>query len=184
MVRATTVARGAWGYHPAYPTSGRGAMQRSGVVVLIGLAMAIGLATAAPAQLADKKVMTLAEAKKIMAAAQADALKSNLTMAIAILDEGGHLLLFEKMDETQTGSVGVALSKARSAFLFKRPTKVFEDAVQGGRNVILALDGVLPIEGGVPLMAAGQVIGAIGVSGGTAQQDGAVAAAGVAVLGK
>ena len=159
-------------------------MQKSGGAVLVGLAMALGLAAAAHAQLADRKVLTLAEAKKIMAAAQADAAKSNLTMAIAILDEGGHLLLFEKMDETQTGSIGVAQSKARSAFLFKRPTKVFEDAVQGGRNVILALEGVLPIEGGLPLMVGGKVIGAIGVSGGTAQQDGVVAAVGAAALGK
>jgi uncharacterized protein GlcG (DUF336 family) len=159
-------------------------MQKSGVAVLTGLAMAVGLAAGAHAQLADRKVLTLAEAKKIMAAAQADAAKSNLTMAIAILDEGGHLLLFEKMDETQTGSIGVALSKARSAFLFKRPTKVFEDAVQGGRNVILALEGALPIEGGLPLVVGGKVIGAIGVSGGTAPQDGVVAAAGAAALGK
>lgn len=159
-------------------------MQRYVIAVLASLVAAFCLVAEAHAQLADKKTLTLAEAKKIMAAAQTDAAKTNLTMAIAILDEGGHLLLFEKMDDTQTGSVNVAIAKARSAFLFKRPTKVFEDAVQGGRNVILALDGVLPIEGGLPLMAGGKVIGAIGVSGGTAAQDGVVAAAGVAILPK
>ena len=159
-------------------------MRRYVIAALSGLVAAFGLVVAAEAQLVDKKVLTLAEAKKVMAAAQADAAKINLTMAIAIVDEGGHLLLFEKMDGTQTGSVNVAIAKARSAFLFRRPTKVFEDAVQGGRNVILALDGLLPIEGGVPLMAGGGVIGAIGVSGGTAAQDGVVAAAGAAVLGK
>ena len=159
-------------------------MQRYGVAILACLMAAFCLVTETHAQLADKKALTLGEAKKIMAAAQADAAKLNLTMAIAILDEGGHLLLFEKMDDTQTGSVNVAIGKARSAFLFKRPTKVFEDAVQGGRNVILALDGALPIEGGLPLIVGGKVIGAIGVSGGTAAQDGAVGAAGVAVLPK
>jgi glc operon protein GlcG len=159
-------------------------MRRPVLTALAVLALGLGMNGGAAAQLADKKALTLGEAKKIMAAAQADAAKSNLTMAIAIVDEGGNLLLFEKMDETQTGSVTVAIAKARSAFLFKRPTKVFEDAVQGGRHVILALDGVLPIEGGLPLMAGGKVVGAIGVSGGTAAQDGVVAAAGVAALGK
>jgi uncharacterized protein GlcG (DUF336 family) len=146
--------------------------------------MALGAGAVAHAQLVDRKALTLAEAKKIVAAAQADATKSNLAMAIAIVDEGGHLLLFEKMDGTQTGSVAIAIAKARSAMLFKRPTKVFEDAVAGGRTVILALEGALPIEGGLPMTAGGAVIGAIGVSGGTAQQDGVVAAAGLAALGK
>jgi glc operon protein GlcG len=159
-------------------------MRRHVLAALAALALGLGMTGAADAQLADKKGLTLGEAKKIVAAAQADATKSNLNVAVAILDEGGHLLLFEKMDETQTGSVTVAIAKARSAFLFKRPTKVFEDAVQGGRNVILALEGALPIEGGLPLMVAGKVVGAIGVSGATAQQDGAVAAAGAAALGK
>ncbi len=154
------------------------------VAGLAGLVMALGVVSDAHAQLVDRKGLTLAEAKKIVAAAQADAAKSNLTMAIAVVDEGGHLLLFEKMDGTQTGSINVAIAKARSAALFKRPTKVFEDAVTGGRTVILSLDGVLPIEGGLPMAAGGSLIGAIGVSGGTAQQDGVVAAAGVAALGK
>jgi glc operon protein GlcG len=154
------------------------------MAALAGLALGFAVSGHGQAQLADKKALTLAEAKKIVAAAEADAAKSNLTMAIAILDDGGRLLLFEKMDDTQAGSVDVAIAKARSAFLFKRPTKVFEDAVIGGRSVILALDGAMPIEGGLPLMVGGRIVGAIGVSGGTAQQDGVVAAAGAAVLGK
>ncbi len=151
---------------------------------LAGLVLAATASGAAHAQLADKKGLTLAEARKIVAAAEADASKSNLTMAFAVLDEGGHLVLFERMDDTQAGSIDVALAKARTAYLYRRPTKVFEDAVLGGRTVILALEGAMPIEGGLPLMAHGKLVGAIGVSGGTAQQDGAVAAAGVAVLGK
>lgn len=149
-----------------------------------GLALALGVAAAAQAQLADRKTLTLAEAKKVLAAAQADAAKSNLTVAIAIVDDGGHLVLFEKMDGTQPGSVPIAIAKARSASLFKRPTKVFEDAVTGGRTVILSLDGVLAIEGGVPMTVGTTVVGAIGVSGATPRQDGAVATAGMAAFGK
>ena len=159
-------------------------MRTAYIAGLTGLVMALGVVSDAHAQLVDRKGLTLAEARKVVAAAQADAAKSNLTMAIAVVDEGGHLLLFEKMDGTQTGSVNVAIAKARSAALFKRPTKVFEDAVAGGRTVILSLEGVLPIEGGLPMAAGGSLIGAIGVSGGTAQQDGVVAAAGLAALGK
>jgi uncharacterized protein GlcG (DUF336 family) len=152
--------------------------------VWAGLALAVGIAMAAPtaahAQLVDRKGLSLAEARKMLAAAQADAAKSNLTVAIAIVDEGGHLLLFEKMDGTQTGSVAIAISKARTAVLFKRPTKVFEDAVAGGRTAILSLEGVTPLAGGLPVMLGTTAIGAIGVSGATSQQDGAVAAAGLA----
>src|SRR5258708_38622847 len=107
-------------------------MQRYVVAVLACLMAAFCLVAEARAQLADKKTLTLGEAKKIMAAAQADAAKLNLTMAIAILDEGGHLLPFEKMDDTQTGSVTVAIGKARSAGLVKPPTTAFEGGGQGG----------------------------------------------------
>ncbi len=124
--------------------------------------------------------INLEAAKKIAASAIAEARKNNWTMAVAITDIGGDLVYFEKMDGTQTGSVGVALGKARSAVLFKRPTKVWEDAVAaGGAGVrILGLEGAVPIEGGLPLLIDGKIVGAIGVSGGTAQQDGVAAKAG------
>jgi uncharacterized protein GlcG (DUF336 family) len=158
---------------------------RTGCVAgVTGLALAAAVAVGAHAQLADRKALTLAEAKKAVAAAQADAVRSNLTVAIAVVDEGGHLMLFEKMDGTQAGSIAIAIAKARTAVLYKRPTKVFEDAVAGGRSVILSLPEVLPIEGGLPVTIGVTVIGAIGVSGATAQQDGGVAAAGLAALGK
>src|SRR5258708_12157807 len=121
------------------------------VAGLAGLVLALGVGSDAHAQLVDRKGLTLAEAKKIVAAAQADAAKSNLTMAIAVVDEGGHLLLFEKMDGTQTGSVNVAIAKARSAALFKRPTKVFEDAGTAGRTVILSLHAGLPLARRLPI---------------------------------
>jgi glc operon protein GlcG len=88
------------------------------------------------------------------------------------------LIYFERMDNTQLGSVEIAIEKARSAALFRRPSKVFEDALAGGRTAILALRGVVPLDGGVPIISGGKLVGAIGASGGTTQQDGQVAKAG------
>jgi uncharacterized protein GlcG (DUF336 family) len=132
----------------------------------------------APAQLADKKSLTLEAAKKIAVAAEAEAKKNSWNVVIAIVDDGGHLIYLQRMDGTQTGSVDVAIKKAQTAINFKRPTKVFEDAVAGGRQVILALHGALPIEGGVPVTVGGQIIGAIGVSGVKSTEDGQIAKAG------
>lgn len=123
-------------------------------------------------------------AKKAAAAAIAEARRTNLTMAIAIVDPNGFLVYFEKMDNTQNGSVNVAQEKAKSAALFKRPTKAFQDILAaGGEGLrILALGGAVPVEGGVPIIVAGKIVGAIGASGGTSQQDGAVAKAGADAL--
>jgi len=120
-------------------------------------------------------------AKKAAAAAVAEARKNNWTMAVAVIDPGGTLVYFEKMDGTQTGSVNVALGKARSAALYKRPTKVWQDIVGGGGAGlrILGLEGAVPIEGGIPLVIDGKIVGAIGLSGGSGQQDGQCAIAGV-----
>jgi glc operon protein GlcG len=98
--------------------------------------------------------------------------------AIAIVDHGGFLIYFGRMDSTQLGSLEIAIEKAGSAALFRRPSKVFEDALAGGRNAILAPHGALPIEGGVPIISGGKLVGAIGASGGTAPQDGQVAKVG------
>ena len=119
-------------------------------------------------------------AKKVAAAAIAEAKKNNFTMAIAVVDPNGFLVYFEKMDNTQNGSVNVALDKARSAALFKRPTKVFQDALAaGGEGLrLLALQGAVPVDGGLPLIVGGKIIGAVGASGGTSVQDGQVAKAG------
>jgi glc operon protein GlcG len=135
------------------------------------------------AQLATKKVLTLEAAKQIAAAAQAEARRNNWTMVIAIVDDGGHLIYFERMDGTQVASVTVAQEKAACAILFKRPTKALEEAVAGGRIVVMKLAGSVPVEGGLPIVVDGQFIGAIGVSGATSPQDGQVAAAGLAALG-
>jgi uncharacterized protein GlcG (DUF336 family) len=136
------------------------------------------LSWSAAAQLTDKKSLTLEAAKKIATAAEGEAQKNKWNVVIAVVDEGGHLIYLQRMDTTQTGSVDVAIRKAQTAMSFKRPTKVFEDAIAGGRNALIGL-GVLPLEGGLPIVVGGQTIGAIGVSGVTAQQDGQIAKAGV-----
>jgi glc operon protein GlcG len=132
--------------------------------------------------LATRQVLTLEVAKKIAAAAEAEALRNKWTMYITVVDDSGTPVYIERIDETQLGSFEVSLQKARSALLFKRPTKVFEDQLAGGRTAILKLQGAIPVEGGIPLMADGKVIGAIGVSGGTSAQDGQAAQAGVTAL--
>ena len=124
------------------------------------------------------------DAKIAAAAAIAEAERNGWNMAIAIVDPGGHRVFFEKMQNTQTGSVDIAIEKATSAALFRRPTKVFEDALAaGGGNLrVLRFTGAIPIEGGVPIVVDGKVIGAIGVSGGSAAQDGQVALRGSAAV--
>jgi uncharacterized protein GlcG (DUF336 family) len=150
---------------------------------IVSLALMLAAVTCS-AQLADKKALTLDVAKQLAAAAEKEAANNKWTMVIAILDDGGNLLLLHRMDETQIGSIEVAIAKARSAISFKRPTKVFEDAVAGGRNAILALPGAIPVEGGLPITVDGKIIGAIGASGGTSAQDGQAAKAGLDALTK
>jgi glc operon protein GlcG len=120
-------------------------------------------------------------AKKAAAAALSEARRNNWTMAVAVVDTGGHLVYFEKMDDTQVGSVTVAQDKARSAALFKRPTKAFQETLASGGDGfrVLAIRGAVPVEGGLPLIVDGAIAGAIGISGGTSPQDGLCAKAGV-----
>lgn len=125
--------------------------------------------------------ISLEAAKKAAAAAAAEARKNNWNMAISIVDTGGELVYLEKMDATQTGSVRIATGKARSAAMFKRPTKVFQDVVAsgGGGLRILGLEGAVPIDGGLPIVMDGKIVGAIGVSGAAGDQDAQCAKAGV-----
>ena len=124
------------------------------------------------------------DAKKAAAAAIAEARANNWFMGAAVVDTGGHLVYFEKMDGTQTGSVAVAIGKARCAALFKRPTKAFQDVLAAGGDGlrVLGLEGAVPVEGGVPLVKDGEIVGAIGLSGGTSSQDGQCARAGAESL--
>jgi len=128
--------------------------------------------------------ITLEQSRKISAAAQAEALRNNWLMVVSVMDTGGHLVLLERMDSAQFGSVQVAQDKARSAVAFRRPTKAFHDMVAaGGEGLrILVMSGAVPIDGGLPIIVGGAVIGGIGISGGTSAQDGQVAQAGLAAL--
>jgi len=123
-------------------------------------------------------------ARHAATAALAEAARNNWTMVAAIVDTGGHLVYLERMDDVQIGSVVVAQTKARSAALFKRPTKALQDALAaGGEGLrVLALEGAVPVEGGVPLIVDGKIVGAIGLSGGTSAQDGQCANAAAAAI--
>lgn len=129
-----------------------------------------------------KFALTLADARRIAEAAEAEARKNGWNVVIAIVDDGGHLALLQRLDGTQPASSEIATAKARSAALFKRPTKALEEIVASGRTAMLSLPGITPVEGGAPLLYRGEVVGAIGVSGVQSAQDGIVAAAGAAVL--
>lgn len=130
------------------------------------------------------KFITLDGAKKMMAAAEVEARKNNWNVAIAIVDAAGHLLMFEKLDDTQFGSIDVAIGKARTAVSFKRPTKALEEIVTGGRSVFLAIEGLTPLQGGLPVSVDGQVIGGVGVSGVLSSQDEQVSQAALDALNK
>jgi glc operon protein GlcG len=137
-------------------------------------------AITARAELPVKRVLTLNVAKKIAAAAEAEATKRGSTVVIVVVDDGGHLLVLERLDDTQVASVEVGIGKARTAAIFRRPSKEFEDQVKNGRVAALALPGATPLQGGIPISFQGKVIGAIGVSGNTPQEDEDIAKAGSA----
>jgi uncharacterized protein GlcG (DUF336 family) len=130
----------------------------------------------------QKPCLSLDEAKTIAAAAVAEAAKNGWTVVVAIVDDGAHLMYLERMDGTQKASSVIAVEKAKTAILFKRPSLALENAVAGGRLAILSLPGVTPVEGGLPIVAEGEFAGAVGVSGMQSAQDGIVAAAGLAAL--
>ena len=134
--------------------------------------------------MADKPLLTLEDAQRIAAAAQSEAKLNDWRVVIAVVDDGGHLLYLQRTHDTQFGSVETAICKAHAAVAFQRPTKISEDAVLSGRLIHLALPGVIPAEGGVPLLINGVVVGGLGVSGVRSFQDGQIAAAGVAALSK
>ncbi len=152
-------------------------------ILFLALTLPLLLAHPAKAQLPVKKVLTLEVATKIAAAAQAEAKKRGATVVIVVVDDGGHLLLLERLDDTEVASVEVGIGKARTAAIFRRPSKVFEDQVRDGRVAALALPGVTPLQGGIPIEFEGKVIGAIGVSGNTPQEDEDIARVGAAGTG-
>lgn len=143
-----------------------------------------GMAISAHAQVLDKKGLTIDGAKRVIAAAVAEAQSKNAPGgAIAVVDEGGNLIALERLDGTFAAAANVSVGKARTAALFQKPTKVFEDIVNNGRTTMVALPDFTPLQGGVPIIHAGQVVGGIGVSGAaSAQQDEELAIAGARVL--
>ena len=150
------------------------------------LCLAIACTIAAPAaqpQLITKKALSLDAARTIAAAAEAFAHKNNWSVALAILDDGGHLLYFQRMDGVNIGAIEVCLRKAESAVKFKRAGKAFSDRIPGQPQVMV-IPGAFPFEGGLPIVAGGEVIGGIGVSGATSAQDAMVAQAGLDALEK
>jgi glc operon protein GlcG len=147
--------------------------------------LALGFAGSASAQLADKKSMTLPEAKKLIAAAEDAATNGKARMSFAVLDEGGHLVAFERMDGASLVTVEFAQAKAKTSAMYKAPTDVFSDGLAKGRTAILGLPEMAPFGGGFPLMANGQIVGAIGCSGGnTPTQDSEVCKAAAETLSK
>ncbi len=148
----------------------------------VALFFAVSVLAGAFAQMPNPygAAISLENAKKVAAPALAEAEKNHWAMAVAVVDPSGNLVYYEKMDATQLGSANVAIDKARSAALFKRPTKTYQDALAAGGDGmrVLRLQGAVPIEGGLPVLVDGKIAGAIGVSGGTSAQDGQCAKAG------
>jgi glc operon protein GlcG len=155
---------------------------------LLALSLAVTLVAAASASAqappAYGPAITLEQAKKVMAAAEAEAVKNSWPVVIAILDPGGNVVMLHRLDNAQWGSIEVAKDKARSAVAFRRPTKVFQDLIgKGGDNLrLLNLSGASLLEGGMPIVADGKIIGGVGVSGVTSQQDAQIGQAGIDAL--
>lgn len=148
---------------------------------LLAAVLLVLVSSPASAQLRATSMLTLDGARNIAAAAEAEAKKNSWSVSIAIVDASGGLVLFHKGDGTRPSNVEFALAKARTAARFQRQTRLLDSAVTAGRIQWLAADA-LPIEGGVPIIVSGQVIGAVGVSGATSAQDAQVASAGIAAL--
>jgi uncharacterized protein GlcG (DUF336 family) len=152
-----------------------------GKVLLASLTLAV-LTGAAAQQLPTKRVLTLEAARKVAAAAEAEARRHDWAVSIAVLDDSGQMVLFQRMDGAKLVATDIAIRKARTAVYFQGPTKDLEAEVSAGRTALLPIDGFMPLEGGVPLMSGGEMVGAIGVSGVTGAQDAQCAAAGAAAL--
>ncbi len=128
-----------------------------------------------------KPIISLDDVKRVVTAAESKAKESGWNVVIAVVDDGGHLMYLQR-EKVQLGSIDVAITKAKVALMFRRPTQFWEQTVAEGRQGYLAMPGMLPIEGGVPLIYQGEIVGAIGISGVKSNEDGQIAAAGAAAL--
>lgn len=152
--------------------------------VVGALALAAAIGSDARAQIVQKKTLNLDGARRVIAAAQAEAHKSNATGVVAVVDDGGNLMALERLDGTFAAGANISIGKARTAVLFKKPTKFFEDVIKNGRTAMVSVKDFTPLQGGIPIFADGQVVGGVGVSGASsAQQDEELAIAGAAAVG-
>jgi glc operon protein GlcG len=154
------------------------------VISALGILTALTLSSTATAQTVQKRALTLDGAKTVIAAAIAEAKSKNAPGgAIAVVDEGGNLVAVERLDNTFAAGANISIGKARTAVLFKRPTKFFDDVINKGRTAMTTLNDFTPLQGGIPIIVDGQIIGAVGVSGAaSAQQDEELAIAGANAL--
>lgn len=151
---------------------------------LTALSLLLAMPFAAQAQLVDKKALTLAEARKAVAAATAEAKANNWNVVIAVVDDAGYPLSIDRLDNAQRPSVDIAVGKAKTAALFRRPSAALEEAINKGRTALLSAEGYIFMQGGMPIIVNGDVIGAVGVSGVRSDQDEQVATAGVKAVGR
>jgi glc operon protein GlcG len=154
------------------------------IISALGMVTVLTFSSVGSAQTVEKKALTLDGAKKVIAAAVAEARSKNAPGgAIAVVDEGGNLIAVERLDNTFAAGANISIGKARTAVLFKKPTKFFEDTINKGRTAMTTLNDFTPLQGGIPIMVDGQIVGAVGVSGAaSAQQDEELAIAGVNAL--
>jgi glc operon protein GlcG len=139
--------------------------------------------TAAAQQVVTRQTLTLDGARRVIAAAQAEARKTHATGVVAVVDDGGNLIAVERIDGTFAAGANISIGKARTAVLFKKPTKFFEDVIKNGRTAMVTLEGFTPLQGGIPIMVDGQLVGGVGVSGAaSAQRDEELAIAGAAAV--
>jgi glc operon protein GlcG len=154
----------------------------AGVACLAAVATAGAPAPVAEAQTLDKKVLSLAGARKVAAAAQEAARAKGKDVVIVVVDDAGYVLLLERMDGAQVASVNVGIGKARTAAIYRRPSREFEEQIRNGRVAALALADATPLQGGVPVLLDGKLVGAIGVSGDSPQVDEDIAIAGASAF--
>lgn len=157
-------------------------MTRNMLAIALGFVLAGAAASGASAQLLDKKTVSLAAAKKMAAAAEAEATKNNWAMVVSVFDDGGNIVDLERMDGAQLGSIAISQAKGHTALLFKRPTKALQDTLNKGNTALSTMPNMTAVQGGLPIVADGKVIGSIGVSGGTSAQDEQCAQAGLDAL--
>lgn len=157
-------------------------MKRTIFAFIVGVILIAVAPRSTSAQLLEKKTVSLAAAKKMVTAAEAEAAKNNWTMVFSVLDDGGNLIYLARMDGTQIGSIEVSQGKARTALEFKRPSKAFQDLIDKDQAHLITLGHIIAVQGGLPITVDGKVIGAIGASGGTSAQDEQCAQAGLNAL--